>query len=109
MLFICNIDDVLYDSGNLVEAGAAGHMFNRKGVIYVKQSEKTPLDQDKAEEIAIEVGAEEVVTGLDEEQRERLQVCFTQNVVRTMAMLAQSERDCRLVGCLLIEKREFVW
>ena len=71
-----------YYSGSLVEAGAAGHMFNRKGVIYVKQNDDKPLDQDKAEEIAIEVGAEEVNMGLDEEQQERLQVCFTCNMIK---------------------------
>ena len=60
-----------------MEAGAAAHMFDRKGVIYVKQNDTKPLDQDKAEEIAIEVGAEEVNTGLDEDQEERLQVCIT--------------------------------
>lgn len=61
-------------SGRIGEAGTSAHSFKFKGVIYLPKDKDSSVSLDQALEIAIEVGAEEVIEGLDEDGLESFQV-----------------------------------
>ena len=66
-------------SGTTGDNGLSSHAFEYKGVVYVAQQEPdTILDQDKAMELAIEAGAEEVQEGVDDEGNKVFKVCTLQ-------------------------------
>lgn len=56
--------------GSVGEAGLASHSFRFKGLIYLLKSKEMTLKEDQVVEVAIEVGAEEVVDGFDDDNQE---------------------------------------
>lgn len=60
--------------GRIGEAGSSAHSFNFKGIVYLLKNQEKPLSEDEAFEIAIEVGAEEVIQGQNEDGHDSYQL-----------------------------------
>ena len=60
--------------GTIGESGTAKHYFNFKGVVYVCNEGGKLLSKDEALEKAIEAGAEEVIDGIDDNEKPAFKV-----------------------------------
>lgn len=60
--------------GRIGEAGTSAHSFNFKGIVYLVKDQEKPMSEDEAFEVAIEVGAEDVMQGLNDDGQDTYQL-----------------------------------